>query len=97
MKAIKESSRKLEAEREESLSRLVEIEKRLSKNQQTSKLWDSSDHSSDNDEPNNKDIASRNRLYASTALPTKQKRSVMEQERMSEADDRRTDDKVCYN
>lgn len=39
--ALNQEKRKLEAEREESLSRLMQIEKRLVKTKQTSKLWDS--------------------------------------------------------
>ena len=38
---VKEQKRKLQAEREESLNRLKKIEKRLTKTEQTSMLFDS--------------------------------------------------------
>ena len=44
--AIEAQKRKLEAERKESIDRLRQIERRLSKTEKTSKLWDSAGRSS---------------------------------------------------
>lgn len=95
---VKEYQRKLELERSENLLRLKEIEKQLTKTEQTSKLWEDNestkrtdDEESDQDESvveKKESIATRNKLFASKKMPMKNKRSAIEQERMSEEQER---------
>lgn len=86
MSALQEEKRKLEAERNESLNRLHQIEKKLDKAEKTTKLLDSDESSGDGDSDDNhmvvKKAASRNPMYARVPMPIKKKRSVVEIERI---------------
>ena len=91
--AIKEEKRKLEAERSESMARLKQIEKRLNKTEQTSKLWE--DDSEENTDDELILRAKKQRLAARSNLPRKQKKSANEMDRLSVRNTANDDESCC--
>ena len=93
-----EQKRKLQLERQQSLCRLQETEERLSKIKKTSKLLDDT-QSNDTDREEDKDSENglEERIMNRAAMPMKNKKSYIEQERLAQSLEQKHQDKGCYN
>ena len=96
---IKQQKAKLEAERQESLTRLKQIEKRLKKTEVTKNLLE--DDSSENSEGgtllSKKSKSTSKKLSNRSALPKKQARTASAQKRMDEKYARGQEEAGCCN